>query len=39
MRYDMAFGGNFYAIADAASAGLTVAPEHARRARSTPGWS
>jgi proline racemase len=27
--YDMAFGGNFYAIADAASAGLTVAPEHA----------
>jgi proline racemase len=29
ITYDMAFGGNFYAIADAASAGLTVAPEHA----------
>jgi len=29
IRYDMAFGGNFYAIADAASAGLTVAPERA----------
>ncbi len=29
IRYDMAFGGNFYAIADAATAGLTVAPEHA----------
>jgi proline racemase len=29
VRYDMAFGGNFYAIADAASAGLTVEPEHA----------
>jgi proline racemase len=29
VRYDMAFGGNFYAIADGASAGLTVAPEHA----------
>jgi len=29
IRYDMAYGGNFYAIADAASAGLTVAPEHA----------
>jgi proline racemase len=27
--YDMAFGGNFYAIADAATAGLTVTPEHA----------
>ena len=26
IRYDMAFGGNFYAIADAAQAGLTVAP-------------
>ena len=26
IRYDMAFGGNFYAIADAAGAGLTVAP-------------
>ena len=26
VRYDMAFGGNFYAIADAASAGLTVGP-------------
>jgi proline racemase len=29
IRYDMAFGGNFYAIADAATAGLTVAPDHA----------
>ena len=29
VRYDMAFGGNFYAIADAASAGLEVAPENA----------
>jgi proline racemase len=29
--YDLAFGGNFYAIADAAAHGLTVAPEHARR--------
>jgi proline racemase len=29
IAYDMAFGGNFYAIAPAASAGLTVAPEHA----------
>src|SRR6187455_851671 len=29
VRYDMAFGGNFYAIADAAAAGLTVAPERA----------
>jgi proline racemase len=29
IAYDMAFGGNFYAIADAASAGLEVAPEHA----------
>jgi proline racemase len=28
--YDLAFGGNFYAIADAAAHGLTVAPEHAR---------
>lgn len=27
--YDMAFGGNFYAIADAAAAGLRVAPENA----------
>jgi proline racemase len=27
--YDLAFGGNFYAIADAAAHGLTVAPEHA----------
>ncbi len=26
IRYDMAFGGNFYAIADAAQVGLTVAP-------------
>ncbi len=30
VAYDMAFGGNFYAIVDAASVGLTVAPEHAR---------
>ena len=29
VRYDMAYGGNFYAIADAASAGLTVRPEQA----------
>ena len=29
--YDLAFGGNFYAIADAAAHGLTVAPEHAGR--------
>jgi proline racemase len=29
ITYDMAFGGNFYAIAPAASAGLTVGPEHA----------
>jgi proline racemase len=29
LRYDMAFGGNFYAIADARSAGLTVDPSHA----------
>jgi proline racemase len=29
IRYDMAFGGNFYAIADAAAVGLTVAPENA----------
>jgi proline racemase len=29
IAYDVAFGGNFYAIADAAQAGLTVAPEHA----------
>jgi proline racemase len=31
IRYDMAFGGNFYAIADAAAAGLTVAPDHANK--------
>jgi proline racemase len=29
VRYDMAFGGNFYAIVDAASAGLVVDPAHA----------
>jgi len=29
ISYDMAYGGNFYAIAPAASAGLTVAPENA----------
>ena len=29
VRYDMAFGGNFYAIADAAAVGLRVAPESA----------
>jgi proline racemase len=28
--YDLAFGGNFYAIVDAAAAGVEVAPEHAR---------
>src|SRR6185437_13359676 len=28
IRYDMAFGGNFYAIAEAASSGLRVAPEN-----------
>jgi proline racemase len=27
--YDLAFGGNFYAIAEASEHGLTVAPEHA----------
>ena len=29
VRYDMAFGGNFYAIAEAAAVGLRVAPENA----------
>ncbi len=29
ITYDMAFGGNFYAIAPAASVGLTVTPENA----------
>src|SRR6201986_2584168 len=29
ISYDMAFGGNLYAIADAAAVGLTVAPENA----------
>ena len=29
--YDLAFGGNFYAIADAAAHGLVVTPEHADR--------
>src|SRR5215212_1399445 len=29
ITYDMAFGGNFYAIAPAAAVGLTIAPEHA----------
>jgi proline racemase len=29
--YDLAFGGNFYAIADAAEHGLEVGPEHADR--------
>jgi proline racemase len=29
IRYDMAFGGNFYAIADAAAVGVKVAPENA----------
>jgi proline racemase len=29
IRYDLAFGGNFYAIAPAASVGLRVTPEHA----------
>jgi proline racemase len=31
IRYDMAFGGNFYAIAEAAQAGLDVIPEQASR--------
>jgi proline racemase len=31
IRYDMAFGGNFYAIADAASAGLEVSPQSSGR--------
>ncbi len=29
--YDLAYGGNFYAIANAAEHGLTVRPEHARK--------
>jgi proline racemase len=29
VEYDLAFGGNFYAIVPAASLGLTVGPEHA----------
>lgn len=29
VAYDMAFGGNFYALVDAASLGLTPEPEHA----------
>jgi proline racemase len=29
VRYDLAYGGNFYAITDAAAAGLEVGPEHA----------
>ena len=32
VAYDMAFGGNFYAIVDAASVGLEVDPARARRA-------
>ena len=31
VRYDMAFGGNFYAIVEAASVGLEVDPAQARR--------
>jgi proline racemase len=31
VSYDMAFGGNFYAIADAAEIGVAVAPENASR--------
>jgi proline racemase len=31
IRYDMAFGGNFYAIAEAAQVGLDVIPEQASR--------
>jgi proline racemase len=31
IRYDMAFGGNFYAIAEAAQLGLEVVPEQASR--------
>jgi proline racemase len=30
VTYDMAFGGNFYALVDAASAGLTVDPERGK---------
>jgi proline racemase len=29
VTYDMAFGGNFYAIVDADALGLTIAPQHA----------
>lgn len=35
VRYDMAFGGNFYAIVEAASVGLEVAPSEADRLVST----
>ena len=31
VRYDMAYGGNFYALVDAASVGVTVVPEQADR--------
>jgi proline racemase len=31
ISYDMVFGGNFYAIADAHAAGLTVAPRHSAK--------
>ncbi len=38
IRYDMAFGGNFYAIADAAAVGLRGGPrERARADRGRPG--
>lgn len=30
VRYDLCFGGVFYALVDAAAVGLTIAPEHAR---------
>ena len=38
VRYDMAFGGNFYAILPAASVGLEVDPARARRADRRPAW-
>ena len=37
LTYDMAFGGNFYAIVDAAAVGLDGRPGARRRARSTRG--
>ena len=37
-RYDMAFGGNFYAIADAGVGRARGRPEHARRADRRRAW-